>query len=230
MKLLATRKLIIAGVIILLIEGCSSSTFNQRYGSKEENKSKTYTENAKTSSEKDSIDFSEIFEDTEFDEPPPPEAKKDIPKLLKKYFADDNHSGSSIVTSEREKVVMEIIKYIDTPYKYGGNSDKGIDCSAFTQTIFSNVFTYLLPRSAREQYSTGYEIDRDNLNFGDLVFFDTRRRVKPGHVGIYIGDNLFAHASRKMGVTVSSLDEDYYSRRFMGGRRLDDIKFNNGNK
>jgi cell wall-associated NlpC family hydrolase len=54
-----------------------------------------------------------------------------------------------------------------------------------------------------------------------LVFFNTRRRVKPGHVGIYIGDNLFAHASSKSGVTVSSLDYDYYSNRYMGARRVD---------
>jgi cell wall-associated NlpC family hydrolase len=63
--------------------------------------------------------------------------------------------------------------------------------------------------------------DRSDLKFGDLVFFNTRRRVRPGHVGIYIGDNLFAHASSKLGVTISSLDYDYYSKRYMGARRVD---------
>ena len=64
--------------------------------------------------------------------------------------------------------------------------------------------------------------DRTELKFGDLVFFNTRRRVKPGHVGIYIGDNLFAHASSKLGVTISSLEHDYYNKRYMGARRIDE--------
>ena len=58
------------------------------------------------------------------------------------------------------------------------------------------------------------------LKFGDLVFFDTRRTVKPGHVGIYLGDNLFAHASSSKGVTISSITSSYYSGRYMGGRRI----------
>ena len=119
---------------------------------------------------------------------------------------------------------MEIIKYLDTPYKYGGNSINGIDCSAFTKTIYGNVLSIDLLRSARDQYTQGIIINnRDELKFGDLVFFDTRRRVKPGHVGIYIGDNLFAHSSSKNGVIVSSLDQDYYSRKFMGGRRIENL-------
>ncbi|MCJ7552912.1 MAG: C40 family peptidase, partial [Ignavibacteriaceae bacterium] len=77
-------------------------------------------------------------------------------------------------------------------------------------------------RSAREQYIQGEVItEKSELKFGDLVFFNTRRRVRPGHVGIYIGDNLFAHASTKHGVTVSSLDHNYYSARYMGARRID---------
>ena len=118
---------------------------------------------------------------------------------------------------------MEVIKYLDTPYKFGGNSESGIDCSAFTKTVFSNTFSMELPRTAKEQYQVGDEIDSKNdLKFGDLVFFNTRKRVKPGHVGIYIGDNLFAHASKK-GVTVSSLEDNYYSRKFMGGRRIENL-------
>ena len=61
----------------------------------------------------------------------------------------------------------------------------------------------------------------EDLQFGDLVFFDTRINVKPGHVGIYLGDNLFAHASSKKGVTISSLNHSYYQSRFMGGRRVE---------
>lgn len=125
-------------------------------------------------------------------------------------------------TTLREKMLMEIIKFLDTPYKYGGTTRSGIDCSAFTQTIFKNVLAINLERSARMQFQQGIEVtDKDQLSFGDLVFFNTRKRVKPGHVGIYIGDNLFAHASSQKGVTISSLDHSYYSRRYMGARRFE---------
>ena len=140
-------------------------------------------------------------------------------RIDKNTSANDLEADKSTL---KEKMLMEIIKYLNTPYKYGGTSSNGIDCSAFTQTIYHNVLSVDLNRSAREQFKQGIEIDnRDDLRFGDLVFFNTRRRVKPGHVGIYIGDDLFAHASSRNGVIVSSMDQDYYSRRFMGGRRVE---------
>ncbi len=108
------------------------------------------------------------------------------------------------------------------PYKYGGNTKNGIDCSAFTQTVYRDVFNIKLERAARLQYKQGEVIEKgDELKYGDLVFFNTRKRVKPGHVGIYIGDNLFAHASSTKGVTISAIDYDYYSRTFMGARRFE---------
>ena len=125
-------------------------------------------------------------------------------------------------TTIREKMLMEVIKYLDTPYKYGGNTKDGMDCSAFTQILYRDVFNINLERSARLQYTQGSVVSKDDtLKVGDLVFFNTRKRVKPGHVGIYIGDNLFAHASTKKGVTITSLDYDYYSRVYMGARRFD---------
>ena len=125
-------------------------------------------------------------------------------------------------TTLREKMLMEIIKYLNTPYKYGGNTKDGIDCSAFTQILYRDVFHVGLERSARLQYNQGSVVSSgDQLRFGDLVFFNTRKRVKPGHVGIYIGDSLFAHASSAKGVTISSIDYDYYARTFMGARRFE---------
>ena len=125
-------------------------------------------------------------------------------------------------TTIREKMLMEIIKYLGTPYKYGGNTKSGIDCSAFTQIIFRDVFNLSLERSARLQYTQGSVVEKgEELKVGDLVFFNTRKRVKPGHVGIYIGDNLFAHASTKKGVTITALDYDYYARTYMGARRFE---------
>jgi lipoprotein Spr len=125
-------------------------------------------------------------------------------------------------TTIREKMLMEIIKHLGTPYKYGGNTKAGMDCSAFTQILYKEVFNISLERSARLQFNQGREVSAKNeLMFGDLVFFNTRKRVKPGHVGIYIGDNLFAHASTKKGVTITSLDYEYYSRTYMGARRFE---------
>jgi lipoprotein Spr len=129
---------------------------------------------------------------------------------------------SSEQATAREKLIMEIIKYLDTPYKYGGSTLNGIDCSAFTQSVYQDALNINLNRTARDQFTQGKIISKEELQFGDLVFFNTRRRVRPGHVGIYIGEGLFAHASTKGGVMISSLDEDYYSKRFMGARRIVD--------
>ena len=124
-----------------------------------------------------------------------------------------------------ESMKMAMVKYDETPYHYGGNTLDGIDCSAFTSSVYNQSFKLSLPRSAREQFTVGEVIrGRDDLKFGDLIFFNTRRRVKPGHVAIYIGDNKFVHASSRHGVIVSSLDDEYYTKRYMGGRRVLDLE------
>lgn len=216
---------------IIFTPGCSSANSTLRYNkekgkqTKQEHPTRYSGTTQKTDSTADSLCYDEEIDEDEFEDFPGEEIKVDISEVLKKY-SGNNTQITDDMGNNAEKVIMEIIKYLNTPYKYGGNSAKGIDCSAFTQTVFNNSLSISLLRSAREQYTRGDVIGgRDNLKFGDLVFFDTRRRVKPGHVGIYLGDNLFAHASRKLGVTISSLDEDYYSKRFMGGRRMDAALF-----
>lgn len=130
--------------------------------------------------------------------------------------------SSSISTSLSSKILSEAVGYLNTPYKYGGTSENGIDCSAFTQKVFERSLELQIPRSTREQFEIGEKITKDDdLNFGDLVFFKTKRRSSPSHVGIYIGENKFMHASRKKGVIVSSLDEKYWTPRFIGARRLE---------
>jgi cell wall-associated NlpC family hydrolase len=152
-----------------------------------------------------------------------------IASLIENTGSDNYNIPGFDYTTLKEEMLMEIIKYLDTPYKYGGNSFDGIDCSAFTQNIFKSVLSIHLERSARMQYKQGIKVsDKNQLIFGDLVFFNTRKRVKPGHVGIYIQDNLFVHASSKRGVTISSLDHNYYSQRFMGARRFDPLQSGNG--
>ncbi|MFO7447604.1 MAG: C40 family peptidase [Ignavibacteriaceae bacterium] len=216
-----------------MLSGCSASSGSVRYNKDKESEQKESSPvrfsseedspEAKTYST-DSLKSDYYFSDEEdADDLPDEEPVIDLSSVMSRINSG-NTSGdlSADQSSYQEKVLMEIIKYLNTPYKYGGNSKNGIDCSAFTQTIFNNTLDIPLLRTARDQYTMGIVISgREDLEFGDLVFFNTRRRVRPGHVGIYIGDNLFAHASTKHGVIVSSLDHDYYSKRFMGGRRID---------
>lgn len=121
----------------------------------------------------------------------------------------------------RPELMREIINLIGLRYHYGGtDATEGLDCSAFTGTIYSRALGVRLPRSSNQQFRIGDSIKRDELRIGDLVFFKTRRRRSPvSHVGIYVGANLFAHASTKYGVVISSLDHPYYNRTFVGARR-----------
>lgn len=122
----------------------------------------------------------------------------------------------------RPELMREIINLIGIRYHYGGtDATRGLDCSAFTGTIYSRALGVRLPRSSNQQFRIGESVKRDQLRIGDLVFFKTRRRRSPvSHVGIYVGSNLFAHASTKYGVVISSLGHPYYTRTFVGARRL----------
>lgn len=120
---------------------------------------------------------------------------------------------------DRDKVLLEAVSFLGVPYEYGGAGKEGIDCSGFTARVYQTGANIALPRSTREQYRAGRAVERDSLQFGDLVFFNTTGR-SPSHVGIYIEDDLFAHASVTSGVTISSLESTYYKGRFVGARRL----------
>lgn len=106
------------------------------------------------------------------------------------------------------------------PYQFGGESEQGIDCSAFTQTMYQEAFGMELPRSTYEQVLLGREIDRSELRPGDLVFFRTGRSTR--HNGVYVGNGKFAHASSSVGVTISSLDNVYWRSRYWQARRVFD--------
>ncbi|MDB5201261.1 MAG: hypothetical protein JWQ27_670 [Ferruginibacter sp.] len=105
-----------------------------------------------------------------------------------------------------------------TKYRFGGTGRNGIDCSALVGLLFNSVYTIHLPRTAREQYAASARIAREDMAEGDMVFFNTKGGVS--HVGVYLGDGYFVHASVSNGVTISSLDESYYSSRFIGGGRI----------
>jgi cell wall-associated NlpC family hydrolase len=116
--------------------------------------------------------------------------------------------------------------FIGAPYRFGGSSLKGIDCSSFVQKIYK-IFDITLPRNAREQSKVGISVTREKLTEGDLVFFHTNRSL--GHVGIYIGNNEFVHASSKGKIIrVDSLDTPYYQKRFQRAVRVKGLDNNNG--
>ena len=119
----------------------------------------------------------------------------------------------------KEKLIILAKAFLDIPYKFGGNSFLGIDCSAFVKEVFG-LIGINLPRSAREQFSLGDPIDKEELSAGDLVFFRTYASF-PSHVGIYLGNNEFIHTSSKLKkVTIDSLATPYYLKRFIGAKRL----------
>ena len=107
-----------------------------------------------------------------------------------------------------------------TPYRYGGSSRGGVDCSAFVMMTFRDKFELQLPRDTKHQATIGTEIDKDDLLPGDLVFFKTGSGNSGLHVGIYDTDNQFIHASTSQGVTRSSLDNVYWSKNFWQARRI----------
>lgn len=120
---------------------------------------------------------------------------------------------------DRDRLLLDLVSYLGTPYRYGGNTKAGIDCSGFTARVYESGASRQLPRSAKAQFGVGSPVAKSNLAFGDLVFFNTTGR-RPSHVGIYIEDDLFAHASVTRGVTISSLESTYYRKRFVGARRI----------
>jgi hypothetical protein len=115
-----------------------------------------------------------------------------------------------------------LLQFIDdwfgTRYQYGGSTKAGVDCSAFVCALENSVYGKTLPRTSREQFDQSQKIGTIYLQQGDLVFFNTRGGVS--HVGVYLSNNKFVHASTSSGVTISDLDEEYYKRRFVGAGRL----------
>jgi cell wall-associated NlpC family hydrolase len=106
-----------------------------------------------------------------------------------------------------------------TRYRLGGNDRKGIDCSGFTCMLFTNLYQTQLPRTAREQFTAARSIDPAQLREGDLVFFTAGGSIT--HVGFYLQNNKFVHASTSEGVTISDLNDRYWQQRFAGAGRMD---------
>src|SRR5688500_11349687 len=117
------------------------------------------------------------------------------------------------------RLLEHVDEWYGTRYRYGGTTKSGIDCSAFVQAVYLSAFALSLPRTARDQYRNSRIISATEMKTGDLVFFNTTGGIS--HVGIYLQNNKFIHASTSQGVTISDMFDPYYLRRFIGIGRIE---------
>ncbi|MFB0712386.1 NlpC/P60 family protein [Buttiauxella noackiae] len=118
----------------------------------------------------------------------------------------------------RVAILAEFYNWKGTHYHFGGTTHKGVDCSALMQHIFSDSFHKSLPRTTTQQIRNGEHVNKEMLKPGDLVFFQTSPGIR--HVGVYVGNNEFIHASSSVGVTISSLANRYWMQHYETARRL----------
>ncbi|AUC44852.1 Lipoprotein spr precursor [Dickeya solani RNS 08.23.3.1.A] len=118
----------------------------------------------------------------------------------------------------KSKLLEQYASWKGVRYRLGGDSRKGIDCSGFVQRTFHEQFGMDLPRSSYEQQDIGVQIQRNKLRPGDLVVFHAGSTGR--HMGIYIGNQQFVHASTSIGVTISSMDDNYWKPRYREARRV----------
>jgi len=114
-----------------------------------------------------------------------------------------------------QKLYQQHQSWRGTPYRFGGTNRTGIDCSAFVQLTFLELFNIQLPRTTGQQFYAGKKVARSDLQTGDLVFFR-----KGEHVGIYLEDDKFLHASTRLGVTMSKMNNVYWSRYYWRAIRI----------
>ncbi|WP_163191778.1 C40 family peptidase [Clostridium thermarum] len=144
--------------------------------------------------------------------------KKQVTTSSQKTYSRGFSGGSTIASGSTSKLVQYAFNFLGRPYVYGANGPKAFDCSGFSSYVYRQ-FGVSLPRTAAGQSGVGAAISKSNLRTGDLVFFNTAGYVS--HVGIYIGDGQFIHASSgSKCVTVSELSSSYYTRTYVGARRI----------
>jgi peptidoglycan DL-endopeptidase LytE len=148
----------------------------------------------------------------------------DVADLKKEKRTNNELLGKWDSPNERKLFVKVATGFLGAPYRMGGSTVRGIDCSAFVRKMYQ-LFDISLPRTAHEQSNVGLSVDKNELLEGDLVFFRTRRSV--GHVGIYIGNGEFVHASyRDRAVRIDNLDAPYFDKRFVRAVRVKSLDKN----
>lgn len=196
------KKLLVLGafsisLVLSGITGCSASGSGDEYSVKTNKKTKKTEEVASLTG----IQKKSLIEQSNLET---------LTNIVSEY------SNTSV---DRDAVMIRIIELINTPYLWGGTTTNGIDCSAFCQRVMKFALGIDIPRTSIMQSSVGDPVDRENLQFGDLVFFNTMGS-RISHVGIYLGESVFAHSSSSGGVKTSSLNEDYYNAKYVSARRV----------
>ncbi len=150
------------------------------------------------------------------------EEKKEVSDEVAKVVVKRNEF---LAEEKDQQLLVRVAKaFLGLKYSRGGTNINGMDCSAFVQKVF-RIFDIDLPRTTREQFLVGYTVAREALCIGDLVFFKRGQARRPGHVGIYIGNGQFIHTSlRKQRVEVNSFENRYFSTRFIGAKRIEEVK------
>ena len=125
-------------------------------------------------------------------------------------------------SADARRLLRVVDRYVGVPYQWGGTSRAGMDCSAFARAVFRETYGIELPRTTSQMYALGQPVEPQGaLRAGDLVFFrDTYSGAGVSHVGIYVGDGHFAHASSSAGGTLTLLTDEYFAGRYAGGRRI----------
>jgi len=119
------------------------------------------------------------------------------------------------------ELLAQMEKWFGTQYCFGGSTDSCIDCSSFTQVILRDVYNVKIPRNSQQQFDASTKIETENLKEGDLVFFNTvSASMIITHVGVYVCNNKFVHASTSKGVTINDLSEKYFAKAYRGAGRF----------
>ena len=168
------------------------------------------------------------------DEPPAPPVKVDKIATNKEPHSINTAEAIEVLPTTRFKYAIlldatveeldgKLIDFLDdwygTRYRLGGVDKSGVDCSAFVQSFFSSMYGLNISRTCKEQYGDTRRIKKTQLQEGDLVFFKTRGR-SISHVGVYLRNNKFIHASTSSGVMISDLSESYFTKRYAGAGRF----------
>jgi lipoprotein Spr len=152
---------------------------------------------------------------------PEPEAAQSaaLEDYLKGYYSQV--FGINISTIFDLNLYASIEKWLGTPYRYAGKTINGIDCSSFVNKIYESAYCFFIGGNSANMYQKVKHIKKEELTEGDLVFFRINRSKNISHVGVYLGDNKFAHASRSKGVIISDLTHPYYKKHFVKGGRVE---------
>lgn len=129
--------------------------------------------------------------------------------------------GMDIELTDNHALYIQAAGWLGSPYRAGGDSKRGTDCSGLASQLYRKVYHHRLLRSTEGQLKESHKISRRNLREGDLVFFTSRKsRKKVAHVGVYLKNGKFIHASTSQGVIISSLNEKYYTQYWLCGGRI----------